>query len=112
VLRFTSCQAEIAESFCKGLSAFIGQKLGVPVEFVEGIPWQERETLLDRGQIHVCWICGLPYTRKSPGKRTIQLLAAPVMRHARYRGRPVYYSDLVVRSDSSFRSFDDLRGAI
>jgi len=112
VLRFTSCQAEIAESFCRALSAFIGQNLGVPTEFVDAISWQERERLLDRGKIHVCWICGLPYVRKNHDKTTIELLAAPVMRHERYGGRPVYYSDIVVRGDSSFRSFDDLRGAI
>ena len=111
MLRFTSCQAEIAESFCKALAAFIGDKLAIPTEFIGDIPWQQRERLLDRGDIHVCWICGLPYVRKSNcEKKTVELLSAPVMRHPRYGGRPVYYSDVVVQADSSFRSFEDLRG--
>jgi hypothetical protein len=51
VLRFTSCQAEIAETFCKALALFIGEKLAVPSEFINDVPWQEREQLLDRGDI-------------------------------------------------------------
>jgi phosphonate transport system substrate-binding protein len=111
VLRFTSCHAEIAESFCKALTAFIGDRLAIPSEFVGDIPWQERERLLDRGDIHVGWICGLPYVRKNNSeKKNVELLAAPVMRHPRYGGRPVYYSDVVVHADSSIRFFEDLRG--
>jgi len=112
VLRFTSCQAELAEFFCKAVTVLIGEKLGIPTEFLADIPWQERERLLDRGEVDVCWICGLPYTRKSNGEGTnLELLAAPVMRHARYQEKPVYYSDVVVHAESRFRSFDDLRGA-
>jgi ABC-type phosphate/phosphonate transport system substrate-binding protein len=110
VLRFSSCQAEIAESFCKVLTAFIGDKLGIKSEFVSDIPWQQRERLLDQGDIHVCWICGLPYIRKNSEGKTVELLAAPVMKHPRYGGRPVYYSDVVVHADSSFRFFEDLYG--
>jgi len=91
VLRFTSCQAEVAESFCKTLAIFVGQRLGIPTEFVGEIPWQERERLLDRGDIHVSWICGLPYVRKGGyEKAPVELLAAPVMKRPRYCARPVY----------------------
>ena len=112
MLRFTSCQADIAESFCKALAAFIGDKLAIPSEFIGDIPWQERERLLDRGDIHVSWICGLPYVRKNNSeKKTVELLAAPVMSHPRYGGRPVYFADVVVHADSSIRSFEELRGS-
>jgi phosphonate transport system substrate-binding protein len=91
---------------------FIGERLGVPTEFIGEIPWQERERLLDCGQIDVCWICGLPFVRKrNSGQGGIELLGAPVMKDPRYDGKPVYYSDVVVRAESRFRSFDDLRGA-
>jgi len=112
VLRFSSCQAEIAESFCRALSAFIGERLGVSTEFIGEVPWQERERLLDCGQIDVCWICGLSYVRKrNSGESHIDLLGAPVMKNPRYAGKPVYYSDVIVRAESSFRTFDDLCGA-
>jgi phosphonate transport system substrate-binding protein len=34
------------------------------------------------------------------------------MKDPRYPGRPVYYSDVIVRVESSFRSLDDLCGAV
>ena len=111
MLRFTSCQAEIADSFCKALAEFIGDKLGIPSEFVGDVPWPDTERLFDCGDIHVSWMCGLPYVRKNNGaKKSLELLAAPVMSHPRYGGRPVYFSDVVVRADSSLRFFEDLRG--
>lgn len=112
MLRFTSCQAEIAESFCRALSSFIGKRLGVSAEFVGDIPWQERERLLDAGEIDVCWICGLPYVKKIITDGAIKLLAAPVMAHPRYADLPIYYSDVVVHAESRLRSFRDLRGAV
>jgi phosphonate transport system substrate-binding protein len=82
------------------------------VEFVDGVSWQERERLLDSGAVHAGWICGLPYVRKSHHARPgIELLAAPVMAASRYMRRPVYFSDIVVRRDSTVRSFSDLRGS-
>jgi len=107
MLRFSTCQAPIAEPFCQALAAFIGERLSTPSEFLDDMPWQERYRLLERGEIQVCWICGLPYVRKN----NVELLAAPVMRDPRYGGKPVYYSDVVVRADSRFRSFEELRGA-
>jgi phosphonate transport system substrate-binding protein len=112
-LRFTSCQAPVAEVFCSEVAAYVGHELGRSTELVSGIPWPERLRLFDSGRIHVCWMCGLPYTwRADRARKKVELLAAPVMASTRYRGRPVYFSDVVVRSDSQSRSFDDLRGAI
>jgi phosphonate transport system substrate-binding protein len=60
----------------------------------------------------VCWICGLPYIRKAAKPSpVVELLAAPVMRGERYQNRPIYFSDVVVRSDSPFQTFPDLRGS-
>ncbi len=94
------------------VTRYIGERLGVATEFVDGFSWQERERLLDAGEIHAGWICGLPYVLKADRPRPgVELLAAPVMAGARYAGRPVYFSDIVVRSDHPARSFDELRGA-
>ena len=112
MLRFSSCQAEIAEKFCKALAEYIGKKLSIPSEFIADVPWQEEERLLDQGHIQVCWICGLPYIRKNDGeKKSVELLAAPVMKYPRYGARPVYYSDVVVHAESNFWRFEDLRGS-
>jgi phosphonate transport system substrate-binding protein len=37
-------------------------------------------------------------------------LVAPVLDDARCQDQPVYFSDIIVRGDSPFRSFGDLRG--
>lgn len=111
-LKFTSCMAENAESTCRAIVEYLGRRLGWRAEFVDGIAWEEREALLDAGRIHVCWICGLPYAWKADAENAaVELCAVPVMLGERYADRPVYFSDVVVRRDSAFASFADLRGA-
>lgn len=111
-LRITSCMADNAEATCRAISAYLGNRLGISTEFVDCIPWQERERQLDAGLIHVCWICGLPYVWKADaGDDSVEACVAPVMAAERYAGKPVYFSDIVVRRDSPYQSFSDLRGA-
>jgi ABC-type phosphate/phosphonate transport system substrate-binding protein len=111
-LRVTSCMAENADFICRQITQYIAERLKIAAEFINDIPWQERERLLDAEQIHVCWICGLPYVWKAdqPVSR-IELLAAPVMSGERYRNRPIYFSDVVVHRESDIKTFADLRGA-
>ena len=40
----------------------------------------------------------------------VELLAAPVLAGDRYLGRPLYFSDVIVRAESPLHSFADLRG--
>lgn len=107
----TSCLAANTHAAGRAVADYIGQRLGIHTEFVVDIDWQERVRLLDSGQIHLGWICGLLYVTNADGLvPQLALLAAPVMQEARYRSQPVYYSDIVVRSDSPFHSFEDLQG--
>ena len=50
----------------------------------------------------------LPYTRKydRPDVRS-RLLCAPVMAASRYGGRPIYFTDVVVRREDPARAFSD-----
>jgi len=111
-LRLVSLMAENADFFYRRLGEWLARQVGVTIDVIDTVPWQERERLLDRGEAQVGFICGLPYVRKvdRPDPR-IELLAAPVMAAARYGRRPIYFSDVVVRHDSPFRTFADLRGA-
>jgi phosphonate transport system substrate-binding protein len=113
-LRFTSCQAESEDSHCRSIARYLAGRLGLRIEFVGDVPWRERERMLDAGEIQAGWICGLSYVWRAdrPPGAPIELLAAPVMSAPRYAGRPVYFSDVVVRRSSRFRFFEDLRGAI
>ena len=104
--------AENTEDFCRAIVDYLQLKLDVPAEYVTGIPWQEREALFDRGEIQVLWLCGLPYVHKADlAESGMELLAVPIPVGERYGSRPVYFSDVVVRRDSTCQSFRDLRGA-
>jgi phosphonate transport system substrate-binding protein len=89
------------------VAARVGRALGVPAELIEG---RDFEQLRD-GSVDLAFHCGLPYVRlcaDAPGM--LFPLAAPVLAEPRYEGRPVYFSDVIVREDSSVRSFGDLSG--
>ena len=113
VLRVTSLQAPNADPWVAAVTVYLAERLGRPVAFVNDIPWEERERLLDAGQIELGWICGWPYVRKMRRQSpNLELLAAPVPAGARYGDRPIYFSDVVVRRDSPYQAFADLRGAV
>ncbi len=95
----------------RDLAQYISQRLSIHTDVVLDIPWQERERRLDDGEIDFCWLCGLPYVRKArhhPGM--ILPLVAPIMSANRYKGLPIYFSDVIVRSDSRFQHLEDLQG--
>lgn len=111
-IKFVSLMSANTDFIYEALAAYLAPRIGIPVEVVSDVPWRERERLLDAGRVQMGVICGLPYTRKADQPvPPIRLLAAAVMQAERYQGRPIYFSDVVVRRDSCFRSFADLRGA-
>lgn len=112
MIRFSSCMAPSMEGMCREIARLAVRRLGFATRFVGDVDWRMRERRFMAGRIDVLWLCGLPYVwnwRERPDD--VRLLAAPVMRSPRYGGRPVYYSDIVVRRGSGFASFDDLRGS-
>jgi len=112
-ITLTSCQAPIADAFVEGVAAFLRARLGLAVHCELQIPWPQREARLQAGEIQAGWICGAPYVQmKDHEHAPLSLLAAPVMAAARYSDRLCYFSDVVVRRDSSFLTFGDLRGAV
>ena len=111
-LKVMSIQAQNADVVCAAITAYLGKQLGIATRFVDDVSWQERERLFDVGEIHIGWMCGLPYVRKADaGTPPVELLAAPVMRAKRYAGRAVYFSDVVTLAEAPFRKIDDLRGS-
>jgi phosphonate transport system substrate-binding protein len=112
MLTVASFLAENARPVYERIGEWLGRQVGEPAAFCRDA-WDERHRRLDAGDIQVAFICGLPYSEKHdrPG-RPVELLAAPVMAGARYGGRPVYFTDVVVRHDSPARSFADLRGTV
>ena len=112
-LSFTTIQAPIHDFMISDLSGYIAQRLGVETQVIIDRTWQQREQLIDAGEIDVAWMCGLPYVvRADQAEPGLTLLAAPVMIGDRYNDQPIYFSDVIVRAEKAYRSFSDLRGAV
>jgi phosphonate transport system substrate-binding protein len=107
-LRFATFLAPNMAPVYRFLAARIGQRLGRPVELVVGRSFDQFEA----GEADLGVICGLPYVwlaaRRPPPP--VEALAAPVLAGARYAGRPVYYSDVIVRRDSPISCLEELEG--
>jgi phosphonate transport system substrate-binding protein len=102
--------ADNARPVYERLAGWLARRLGEPAALTTAA-WDERLRMLDDGRTHVGFLCGLPYVeRRDTPARPLELLCAPVMAHPRYGGRPVYFTDVIVRRDSGLASFADLRG--
>ncbi len=83
----------------------LGERLGCRAQLVVG------RTYAELHGVDVAFVCGLPYVESTDeGVPPVEPLAAPVLHGERYRDQPIYYSDVIVRRDSTFRTFADLRG--
>jgi len=106
-LRFATFLAPNMLPVYRFLADRIGDRLGRPVELVAGTSFDQFE----RGEVDLGVICGLPYVwladRDPP---PVEPLAAPVLAGERYGGRPVYYSDVIVRHDSPITRLEELGG--
>ena len=111
-LTFATCLAQSTETVTADIAAYLARRLPVTVDVAHDISWQERHAGIERGDIQLGWICGLPYVKLMDlVEPPVELLAAPVLAAPRYQDQPIYFSDVVVRRDSAFHNFADLRGA-
>lgn len=106
-LKLVSVMAPNADFLYQAVAEYLSRRGKLSLDAETSAPWQERERMLDTGEAQVGAICGLGYVRR----QGFELLAAPVMREARYGGAPVYFSELLVARESAFERFEDLEGA-
>ena len=107
LLRVATHLAPGVEPAYARIARCIGDALGRPAELVVAADYGRCAADLD----HVCFVCSVPYLLlRAAGSIRMEVAAAPVLAGPRYGGRPVYFSDVVVRADSRFRRFEDLRG--
>ncbi len=95
------------ETFNSGyvdLLNYVGRKLGVPVQLVQGKTYAEINDMVRTGDVTFAFVCTNPYLQ-GRSDFGMELLVAPEV-----NGEPTYYSYLVVRSDAPYRSLADLRG--
>src|SRR6184192_3742566 len=65
------------------------------------------EELWARDDLGCVFMCGYPWAMRAERPH---LLAAPVPSPPRYGGRPIYFTDFVVRADSAYRTLEDTFG--
>ncbi len=110
-LRITTCQAENTHVMTAALAAALQEKLDIPVEYIIHLNWHDRYQAITTGDIDLAWICSWPFVYwQTWTTRPVRPLVAPVMRGARYKSQPRYFSDIIVRQDTPYTIFSNLKG--
>src|SRR5215470_12955606 len=106
-LRFVTFLAPNVLPVYQFIARYVGEKLGCETELLTGDSHDQFSEL----RPDIAFICGLPYVqmmRQNPPP--VEVLAAPLLQGERYGGKPIYFSDVIVRRNSPLCSFADLRG--
>ena len=110
-LTLVTCLAQNTVAMAAALAEYLQEESDVPIQFLDDPDSNAQYRRLAAGEVDIAWSCGLPYTifadQPTPN---VELLAAPILSHPRYEGRPVYFSHVIVRADSPVQSFEELRG--
>jgi ABC-type phosphate/phosphonate transport system substrate-binding protein len=104
--RMYSVNAQAAAAW-RALLEWVIERSGVHAELIDYPPPQPLSSLWARPELGCAFMCGYPYASAAPRPA---LLAAPVPRPSAYGGKPVYWSDLVVRADAPFVELGDVFG--
>jgi len=106
-LRFGTYLAPNMLRVYRAIADHVGRRLGIETELIVETDYES--CAQDRND--VCFVCSLPYVElERRGISPAVPIAAPVLAGDRYRGRPIYFSDVIVHADSPFHRFLDLRG--
>ncbi len=104
--RMYSVSPEAAGLWRRLLTAVI-EHAGLDVQLLEHPEPKPIGDLWQRADQAAVFMCGLPFSRSLPQP---ELIAAPVPSPPEFRGLPQYWSEMVVRRDSRFRSVEDTFG--
>jgi phosphonate transport system substrate-binding protein len=105
----------IPERFFRVIADHLGERLGCGAELI--VEGRTSGPLLgddpfQRGEADVGFMCAPSLLILSANRNpSVELIpVAPVWADERANGRPVYFSDVVVRADANIESFEELRG--
>ncbi len=95
------------------ITNYLSGKTGQEFEFVTDFSYSTINAMLEDGAINFGFVCGLPYVIKSErALPTVELVVAPIMKLSHYNNKPKYFSYVIVRNDSKYESFADLKGCV
>ena len=89
---------------------WIAKRAAVPLDVIEHAAPAPLEALWARADLGAAAMCGYPLATWADGPAPVPI-AAPAPSPKPFAGRPVYWTDIVVRADSRFERDDDLEGA-
>lgn len=90
--------------YYEDILAYVSERLGRPVKPVQRETYQEINNMVRDGQVDVAFVCSGAYV-EGHDRFGMELLVAPVA-----NGKTVYYSYIIVPSDSDITDLEDLRG--
>jgi len=95
-----------AVKYYQSIIDYIGEQIKQPVQMVNRRTYDEMDSLLEKGEVKIAFICSAPYVknRKQIG---VELLVAPTV-----QGRPLYHSYIIVHNDSPVKTFPELKGRV
>jgi ABC-type phosphate/phosphonate transport system substrate-binding protein len=93
----------------KTLLAWVLARAELGWEVIDYDPPAPLSALWARDDLGLAMMCGLPFSQRTPRPT---LIAAPVPSPARYGGRPVYFTDIVVRADAPYQRLEDTFGGV
>ena len=89
------------------LFRWLVRRTGIDLALFDFPPPQPLDGMWARDDMGCVFMCGWPFGQTQPQPH---LLAAPVPSPARFLGRPISFTDLVVRVDSDFQTIEDTLG--
>ena len=105
--RMYSSGANQAADAWTALLHWVVARVGGEWQVLDYPPPQPLDELWARADLGCTFMCGLPYACDA---RHLTPIVAPVVRGARYEGRPIYFTDIVVHRDSPYRNLEDTFG--
>lgn len=106
-LRFGTFLAPNILPVYQAIADEVGRQLAIETELIVETTYEN----CARDVNDVCFVCSLPYVVfERQGLAPAIPIAAPVLEGERYKGKPIYYSDVIVHKSSPWQSFKDLRG--
>lgn len=95
-----------AAKYYQEIVDYIGEQIGQPVQMVHRRTYDEMDSLLEKGEVKIAFICSAPYV-KDRERFGVELLAAPSV-----EGKPIYHAYIIVHKDSHIKSFPELKGKV
>ena len=90
--------------YYKQMLDYVGTKLGRPVEMVQKENYDEMDSMLEKNELSIAFVCSGPYV-KDRAKFGVELLVAP-----QSYGQPFYHAYIIVHKDSPIKDLAGLKG--